>query len=76
MNFQNNPKLFGIALILIGIILFILVLFNKIDIGNNKNGIKNFLSLFNKNIAAIISKIFFYLIAIVFILVGVALLLI
>jgi hypothetical protein len=69
----HNPKLFGIALIIIGIIFFILVLFNKIDIGNNKNGIKDFLSLFSKNIGNIISKIFFYLIAVVFILAGVVL---
>jgi type II secretory pathway component PulF len=71
---QNTSKIFGIILIIIGIILIILITFNKVNIDNNRNGIKDFLKLFNENIRQMISKIFFHVIAIIFIIVGIVLL--
>jgi hypothetical protein len=73
---QNNPKTLGIILIIIGIFLIILITFNKINIDNNRNGIRDFLKLFNENIGQKISKILFYIISIIFIIAGIVLIII
>jgi hypothetical protein len=77
--FQNNQKIFGIVLIIIGVILFVYTLTTgKKILQNNTNRyrIKDFINIFGEKIGEIAAKIFEYIIAINFIIAGIVFLVI
>jgi hypothetical protein len=73
--FQDNPKIFGITLIIIGVILFIFTLLtnaNKLlHNTTNRYRIKYFANIFGKKAGGIVEIIFHYIMAISFIIAGI-----
>jgi hypothetical protein len=73
--FQDNPKIFGITLIIIGVILSIFTLLtntNKLlHNTTNRYRIKDFANIFGKKAGGIATIIFYYIMAISFIIVGI-----
>jgi hypothetical protein len=69
--FQENPTMFGIALIVIGIVLFILTLFNKMRVGNNRYRMRDFKRVMGEKIGNIIEKAMFFLISITLVVAGI-----
>jgi hypothetical protein len=73
--FQENPKIFGITLIIIGVILFIFTLLtnaNKLlHNTTNRYRIKDFANIFGGKAGGIAAMIFYYIMAISFIIAGI-----
>jgi predicted negative regulator of RcsB-dependent stress response len=69
--FQENPTAFGIALIIVGAVLFVWTLFNKTRSGNNRYRVLDFKRVAGEKIGNIMEKAMFFLLSIALIAAGI-----
>jgi hypothetical protein len=69
--FQENPTAFGFALIVAGIVLFVLTLFNKMRSGNNRYRMRDFKQIAGKRTGNIVEKGIFFLLSAALVVAGI-----
>jgi hypothetical protein len=76
--FKNNPRLFGLVLILLGIGLIVYTVFNREDLlsgSTNRNRIKDFSALFGERVGRVISFLLYLVLSLSLVVSGLVLIL-